>query len=541
MVKKKPGILALCILFLCIFTLACGNEVQESDISRQAFEMQRITYNLGTEPETLDPAAATGAPEGTVQLALFEGLVRLDKNNRPVPGMAKKWKISDNGRKYVFYLRDAEWSNGDPVTAYDFEYAWKRLLNPELAHSYAYQLYYLKNGEAYNGQKAKAEDVGVKALDSKTLIVELNQVTPYFLSLTAFPALYPVNKKVVEKHSDWHASPENFISNGPFKLVKWEHDQKLVLEKNPNYWAADDVKLNTIIMTMVGSDDTELTMFETDQIDIAENPPFQEMARLLAEKKAAIYPDLSVDFYVLNTDKKPLNDVRVRKALSLAINRRQLIDNVTQAYEKPAFALVPFGVTDIKNRDFRKNGGNYFQEDVEQAQKLLADAGFPNGKNFPVLKISYNEREAHQKVSEAIQEMWKANLGINVKLVNREWKVYGNAIKTGDFDIIRAGWVPDYDDAMTYLDLWAKSGFGMFYTGWENTEYDKLILAARENSDLVSRSSQLHQAEAILMEEMVIIPLFFCTNQNMYKPWVKGVVVPTLGAYQEFRWAYIEK
>ncbi|MEL7563907.1 MAG: peptide ABC transporter substrate-binding protein [Dehalobacterium sp.] len=539
--KRKFLIVLVIALFSAALFTGCGSNGENPMNSENGNVEQKIIYNLGAEPETLDPAAATGMTEGTVQMALFEGLVRLDANEEPVPGIAEKWDISDDGLTYTFHLRDAKWSNGETVTARDFEYAWKRLLNPEMANYYAYQLYYLVNGEEYNAGEADAEDVGVKALDEKTLEVKLVAPTPYFLSLTALSNLYPVNQKVVEANKDWHTGPEDYVSNGPFKLVEWEHNQKLILERNENYWAADDVKLEELIMTTVESDTTQLTMFDTDQIDIAEFPPLQEMSRLLAEEKATIHPDLGVYFYSFNTDVKPLGDVRVRKALSLAINRQSLIDNVTQAFEKPAYAIVPYEVKDVNNTDFRENGGDYFQEDLNEARRLLAEAGFPEGKGFPALKILYNTSEAHQQIAEAIQEMWKTNLGINVELTNQEGGVYSKSINVGDYEIGRAGWTPDYNDAMTYLDIWVDSDLTMYYTGWSNPTYDRLIKEAKTGLDTAARSKALHEAEAILIDEMPIMPIFFYTNQNLYKPWVKGVLVPTMGSYQEFRWAYIEK
>ena len=532
-------------LFLCtglviiaLMAAGCGKK-EEAKASDDPVE-QKITYNVAAEPETLDPAASTGAPEGTIQLALFEGLTRLDANNQPIPGIAQTWDVSADGLQYTFHLRDAKWSNGDPVTAQDFEYAWKRLLNPDLANYYAFQAYYIVNGEEYNSGKATAADVGVKALDDKTLQVSLTAPTPYFLGLTAFTALYPVNQKVDQATKDWFTKPETFVGNGPFKLTEWEHNQKLVLVKNENYWAADDVKLQTLVMTTVESDTTELTMFETDQLDVAENPPQQELKRLLEEKTAQIFPDLGVYFYVFNTDKKPLDDSRVRRAMSLAIDRQSLIDNVTQAFEKPALAIVPYGVSDDSG-DFRKNGGDYFKEDIAEAKKLLAEAGFPDGKDFPTLKLLFNTKESHQKIAETLQEMWKVNLGINVELTNQEFGVYENSVKVGDFDIARAGWLPDYSDPMTYLDLWMTSDLSMYYTGWSNPQYDKLIKTARIEADPAARFQEMHDAEKILMADMPVLPIYFYTNPNMYKPWVKGVIVPTLGAYQEFRWAYVEK
>ncbi|WP_236860267.1 peptide ABC transporter substrate-binding protein [Candidatus Formimonas warabiya] len=541
MKRKFWFILGMALFSAALFTAGCGSQGKTPETSDNQVVEQKITYNVGAEPETLDPAAATGMVESTIQMALFEGLVRLDAKQQPIPGMAERWDISDDGLTYTFHLRDAKWSNGDPVTAHDFEYAWKRLLDPEMANYYAYQLYYLVNGEEYNAQQAQADDVGVKALDDKTLEVKLKAPTPYFLSLTSFPNLYPVDQKVVEGNQDWHTAPESLVGNGPFKLVEWDHQQQLVLKKNENYWAADDVKLETLVITTVESEDTQLTMFDTDQIDIAESLPLPEISRLLEEKKASIYPDLGVYFYAFNTDVEPLGDVRVRRALSLAINRQNLIDHVTQAFEKPAYALVPYAVVDVNGGDFRQNGGDYFKEDVTEAKRLLADAGFPDGKGFPALKILYNTSESNQKIAEALQEMWKTNLGISVELTNQEWGVYENSVRVGDFEIGRAGWTPDYNDAMTYLDMWATSDLPIYYTGWSNPEYDQLIQKAKSGSDLAERSKAMHDAEAILMKEMPVLPIYFYTNQNLYKPWVKGVIVPTMSSYQEFRWAYVEK
>lgn len=536
--RKLIGVLTVVLILSFVLTACGGNNAGTGGNADENV----ITYNLGTEPETLDVATSTGKVEATVQMAMFEGLTRLDADNQPIPGMAERWEISDDGLVYTFYLRDAKWSNGDPVTAHDFEYAWKRLLNPETAAEYSYQAFYIKNGEKYNAGEVSADEVGVKALDDKTLEVTLETPAAYFLTLTAFPNLYPVNKNVVEANPDWHTKVETLVGNGPYKIVKWEHQQKIELVKNPEYWAADDVKIDRIVMTMVESQDTELSMFETGQIDIAENPPVQEVRRLLDEGTATLYPELSVYYYMFNVEKEPFNDPRVRKAFAMAIDRQAIIDNITQANQLPAYAMVPYGIPDAKpGEDFREVGGNdYFTEDVEKAKELLAEAGYPDGKGLPEIKILYNTNEAHQKIAEAIMEMWKKNLGVEVSLSNQEWQVYLNTRKTGDYQVARAGWAADYVDAMTFLDMWMTDN-GNNQTNWGNPEYDRLIREAKATADPEERIKLMHEAEKILMDEMPIMPIYFYTNVNMYKPWVKGVVVPMVGGYQEFRWAYIEK
>ncbi|MHB1420886.1 MAG: peptide ABC transporter substrate-binding protein [Bacillota bacterium] len=532
-------VLAL-VLVVGLVVAGCGKKAQTGDEGTK--QEQVLTYNLSTEPETLDPAASTGKPEATVQMALFEGLTRLDANNQPVAGMAEKWEISDDGLVYTFHLRDAQWNNGDPVIADDFVFGINRLLNPDLANEYAYQAWYIKNAEKYSNGKATAEEVGIKAIDDKTVEITLESATPYFLSLTAFPNLFPVDKKVVEANPDWYKQPETYVSNGPFKLVTWEHQQQLVLEKNPTYWAADDVKLDKITMTMVESETTELTMFQNDELDIAENPPTTEVRKLLDEGTATMYPDLSTYYYMFNVKQKPFDDARVRKAFALAIDRQSIIDNVTQAFQKPALAYVPFGIVDVKaGDDFRKVGGDFYKDnDVETAKQLLADAGYPDGKGLPEVKLLFNTNEGHQKIAEAIQQMWSKNLGAKVTLTNQEWGVYLQSRQAGDYQVARAGWGADYVDAMTFMDMWVTGG-GNNQTNWGNQQYDELIKTAKNNPDPEVRVKAMHDAENILMDEMPVMPIYFYTNVNMYKPWVKGVIVPMVGGYQEFRWAYIEK
>ncbi|MDK2823558.1 MAG: oligopeptide transport system substrate-binding protein [Clostridia bacterium] len=534
MPQKKPSILFLITLIVIgLFIIGCNkSSVDEKKI-------QQITYNLGTEPETLDPATATGRIEATVQMALFEGLTRLDENNKPVPGIAKDWKVNKEGTNYIFCLRDAKWTNGDLVTAYDFEYAWKRLLNPDTGANYAYQLWFLKNGEEYTKGKVSADEVGVKALDEKTLEVELKVATPHFLSLTAFPSLYPVNKNIVESNPNWHTKPETFVGNGPFKLVQWEHNQQIVLAKNPTYWANEDVKLDKLIMTMIGEQNTELTMFETNQIDIAEDPPLSEIRRLLDEGTASLHPEISTYFYSFNTDNPVLGDKNVRRALSMAIDRQSLIDNIAQASQKPALAFVPYGIPG-KGKDFREEGGNYFEENVEKARELLALAGYPNGEDFPVLELLCVARGNHQRIAEAIQEMWLKNLNIRVKITNQEWKVYLQSLIEGNYQIAIAVWGTDYIDALSFMDVFISDGSNNV-ANWSNKEYDRLIEIAQTNDDPKARIEAMHDAEKILIDEMPIMPIYFFTNVNMYKPWVKGVIVPVIGGFQEFRWAYISK
>ncbi|MFZ5627331.1 MAG: peptide ABC transporter substrate-binding protein [Bacillota bacterium] len=544
--KKALAALLSLSLVLGAGLAGCAGKTETKEGGKQAevqmAKEQVIKYNLGADPETLDPAKATGAPEMTVLNALFEGLTRYDKDGKIAPGMAEKWEISEDGTKYTFHLRDAKWSNGDPVTAKDFEYAWLRALDPKTASDYAYQLYYLKNGEEYNsGKITDPAQVGVKAIDDKTLEVTLKAPAPQFLGLTAFSTLYPVNKKAVEANPEaWFKNPETLISNGPFKLKKWAAKQQIEVEKNPSYWDADTVKLSQVVFTLVESADTELTMFKTGQIDIGNNPPTQELDNLKKDGSLKIGPQLTTYFYRFNVTRKPLDNPKVRKALALAIDREAIVKNVTKAGQTPADAFVPFGFPDATpDKDFRKVGGSLIKTfDAEEARKLLAEAGYPDGKGFPEITILYNTNENHQKIALAIQEMWKKNLGINVKLVNQEWKVYLKSQSNLDYDISRAGWGADYLDPMTFMDMFVTNG-GNNNTGWSNPKYDELIKKANLESDNAKRMEYMHEAEKILMDEMPIAPIYFYTHPYLMKDNLKDVVVPSFGPYFEFKWAWV--
>ncbi|MBF7084021.1 peptide ABC transporter substrate-binding protein [Desulfallas sp. Bu1-1] len=544
MLRNKSWVLLLALVLLVTVALAgCGGQKPQpadSGSSTKAPE-KAIVYNLGAEPETLEPAMQIGAPEGTVLMALMEGLYRYNADRKLVPGAAEKVDISPDGKKYIFTIRKGmKWTNGDPVTAHDFEYAWKYLLDKNTAADYAYLAYCIKNGEKFNNGEVTADQVGVKATDDYTLEVELEAPTPYFLDLTACSNLFPVNKKVAEANKEWHTRPETYVGNGPFKLAAWEHQQKLELVKNPDYWDAANVKLDKLTIILVEDVNTMLTMFESGQIDVAEDAPVKDVKRLLADGTAVALPDPSTYYYILNTKKKPLDNVKVRQALSMVIDRKAIVENVTRAGQKPATGYVPFGFPDLTpDKDFREAGGALIKEDVNKAKKLLAEAGYPDGKGMPEIEILYNNSPNHQKIAEAIAQMWKDNLGIKVKLAAQEWQVYLDALDAGNFMVARGGWMPDYNDAMTFMDVHVTGG-GNNHSFWSNKEYDRLIAGAKNTNDQNIRIKNMHEAERILMDEMPVIPIYFYVNVTMYKPWVKGVFVPPFGGYQEFKWADVE-
>lgn len=513
---------------------------------------QIIRYNLGAEPKTLDPGL-TNTTEGiTVAANSFEGLLRLDEKENPVPGVAEKWEVSSDGLKYTFNLRkDAKWSDGKSVKAEDFKYAWQRALDPNIASEYAYQLFYIKNGEAFNKGKAKAEDLGIKVINDSKLEVTLEYPTSYFLSLTAFPTYSPVRKDIVEKDSKaWSNKADTFVCNGPFKMKEWKLKDSINFVKNDNYWNAKSIKLDSLQFKLLEQASSALSAFRAGQIDFMEAPPLQETPNLLKEGVAKVYPYLGTCYVSLNVSPKAkevsaeaakaLSNPKVRRALALAIDRTQIVQNVTKGGQKPATAFVSTGINEDKSgKDFRNKDYYKPEADVVEAKRLLAEAGYPDGKGFPKLSYLYNTAEDNKNIAETLQDMWRKNLGITVDLINQEKKVFMNTRKNKEYLTARGSWIADYSDPMTFLDIWVTNG-GNNNTGYSNPEYDKKVSAAKLEKDTAKRMQLLHEAEDILMNDMPVIPIYFYVSVGCSKDYVKGVHKSPLGMTL-FDTAYIQK
>jgi len=498
---------------------------------------QVLKMNLHSEPPTADPGLAEDTTSGAIIRATFDGLTRTGEDGKPHPSIAEKIDVSEDLLTYTFTLRDAKWSNGDPVTAHDFEYAWKRVLDPKTAANYAYQLYYIKNGEKANKGEVSLDEVGVKALDDKTLQVTLENPTPYFLELTAFYTYYPVNKKVVEANPKWAAEAATHVGNGPFKMETWEHKSKLVVVKNENYWDKDNVKLEKIEFSMVEDENTELSMFDNGEIDWAGAPlstlPTDAIPALKESGKMVTQPIAGTYWYKFNTEKAPFNNVKIRKAFAYAINRQAIIDNVTQTNQQPAMGAVPPSMS-------LKDGGYFKDNDVETAKKLLAEGMQELGiSQLPPITLSFNTSEGHKKIAEAIQDQWKKALGVEVKLENKEWAVYLEDLHQGNYQVGRMGWLGDFNDPINFLELYKDKDGGNNDTRWENPKFKELLNQSALETDPEKRKAILAEAEAILMDEMPVAPIYFYTNSWVKKDEVKGVIVDGLG-FIDFKWGYIE-
>lgn len=497
----------------------CGKGVPNVD---EGVEQGILLFGNGTEPKTLDPQRATGVPENHVISSLIEGLINyhLTDDNLPEPGVAERWEANEDSSVWTFHLRDdAYWSNGDPVTAHDFVYSYKRMLTPGFPGEYSQMLYQLKNAREYKEEKVgDFGEVGIKALDDKTLVAELIGPTPYFLNMLKHYSWFPVHPGTIEAHggifdmSGTWTLPGNFVGNGPFVLSEWRPNQYVRVTKSPTYWDRDIMKLNEIIFYPVEDDNTENRMFFSGHMHITGTVPTNDVPVLRREKPELIHLDnyLGTYFYRLNVTKAPLDNPLVRKALALSIDRQALVDKVTLGDQKPALAYVPPGF-----RGYEAQAPLGY--DPERAQRLLAEAGYPGGEGFPEMYLLFNTSEGHRKIAEAIVNMWNKNLGINLQLENKEWKVYLDAQTHLDYDISRSAWIGDYMDPITFLEMFT-SGNGNNDTGWSNAKYDELIDGAFRAPSEELHFQYLQEAEEILLEELPIVPVYWYTRIYLKDP-----------------------
>jgi len=521
---KKCDLIFLSILLVtCVTLTGCGSS--ETNVV-SGNKSGTLYWGNGTEPQSLDPQIATGVPEHHVISAVMEGLVLKDRKTlEPRPGVAEAWDISDDGRVYTFYLREnAKWSNGDAHTAQDYVWSWWRALQTTLGNQYAYMLFPIKNAKRYyDGETTDFSDVGVKAIDNRTLQVTLTNPTPYFLQLLDHYSLFPVHQATVEKFgradergTRW-SYEGNLVGNGPYKLEEWKINRHITVTKNPYYWDEANVSINSIVFKPVDNAVTEERMFRAGALHVTSSIPADKIA-IYQEKSAPelkITPYLGTYFYRLNINTPQLQDKRVRRALGMAIDRKQLVDNITKGGQIPAYTMTPPGTMGY----FPKSTLNF---DPEAAKRLLAEAGYPNGEGFPPIEILYNTNEGHRKIAVALQEMWKNYLNIDIKLLNQEWKVYLATESAGDYQISRGGWIGDYVDPNNFLDMFLCNG-GNNRTGWCNEEYDRLILeVAPSQSSHEQRLKIFQQAETMLLEDMPIIPVYTYTSIKLLHPSVRN-------------------
>lgn len=545
--KRKSIVLASAMLALAMFASACSGGAEtpvtpdpntpgtETPVTPPpSGEKKILRTNNSSEPGSLDPALAQGTHESWVLNHTFMGLMDYSDDGTIIPGMAASYEQLDD-TTYVFKLRDGiKWSNGDPVTAQDFEFSWKRALDPELAADYAYQLYYILGGEAYNTGEGSVDDVGVKALSDTELEVKLEVPTGYFLELTAFYTYYPVNKAVVEANPDWAKNAATHVSNGPFKLVTWDHNAKIILEKNENFFDAANVKLDGIEFDILEDANTAWQKYDGGDYDFLVTLPSTVVANLAANNNPELIIGGMVGTYYfnLNSQEKPFDNVKVRKGLAMTVDRETIVDKIAQGGQTPAVSVVPYGLVDENGDEYRDRVEGRVDFDPAEGKRLfeegLAEAGMTieqfNAENFVLL---YNTNETHQKIAQAVQEMWRSNLGVQIGLENVEFQVKLDREKAGDYDISRAGWIGDYMDPMTFLDLWYSTS-SYNDAKFNNAEFDAYIDTAKGTADQDVRFEAMRAAENLLMENMPVIPVYHYTQPYVQKPYVTGVYKPLI-------------
>ncbi|MFC3419533.1 peptide ABC transporter substrate-binding protein [Salinicoccus hispanicus] len=525
------------VLAACNFGGDSGGDTSEESTSSEGESggNKSINLSIASDPPSFHPALATDTTSGAIMASVFEGLTRLDPEGNPEPAMAENIDVSEDGLTYTYTLRDAQWSNGDPVTAQDFEYAWKWALDPENASDYAYQLYYIEGAEAYNSGEGSVDDVAVTAIDDQTLEVNLVNPTPYFDELTAFYTYYPINSTVADENPDWHTDPngEDYIGNGPFTMENFTSSDEIVLTKNDNYWDAENVALDTVNIDMVESAATALNMYEAGELDYLGSPfntidlnaldRFREDGTLNVSDQAGTY------MYVFNTQDEVMQNENIRKALTLAIDREGLIENVTKGEQKPATGLVP-----LTMEGFEEPGDYFESNNIEEAKAALETGLEELGMSDPselTVALSYNTDEAHAAVAQFIQQGWAENLGIDITLDNAEWQVYLETLDSGEYQVGRYGWLGDFNDPINFLEIFKTDG-GNNDTGWTNEEYTQLLNDAAQETDEAARTEMMKEAEEILMSEYPFAPIYFYTNLSVHEDTVQNMQADPLGNVQ---------
>ncbi|MGD9569309.1 MAG: peptide ABC transporter substrate-binding protein [Sedimentibacter sp.] len=528
-----------------------------------------LVWNIAVDPQTWDPTLNSAADGGHIIQNLFEGLTRETKESIE-PAAAESWEITNDGKTYTFKLREGlKWSDGQPLTAKDFEYAWKRACDPAAASEYSFLVTsYLVGGEEFFNGTGSRDEVGVKALDDLTLEVNLKFPVSYFLSLTSFYTYMPVRQDIVEANGEgWEKNPETAISNGAFKLTEYKTGDHITMVKNENYWDADSVKLAGITGLMIVEGTTALSGYENGEIQVLDSITIEQIPRLQKEDpNFKITPHIGTYYVNFNVDNEVFKDINVRKAFSLAIDRKAFVEQVTKGGQTPATGFIPSGMIYSDGSDIRpldENGlpaAEYGIDPskalVDEAKALLAEAGYPNGEGLPKITFLYNTNENNKKIAEALQGMWKQNLGVDVELLNQDWAVFQEERRAGNYMMARGGWLGDYGDPMTMLDLFAcKSGNNdpqwRFRLEPTLAPHDTTLNPEQEvfenaiNESMLSsgkeRDAALKKAEDSLMNNHVIAPLYYYTFTNIVDESVVEGVELTLTNKWDFRHAEIVK
>ena len=563
---KKRKLLSLLLSGAMVAGLlaGCGNGTQNADSSPSAEETGstsgdafELTVNIASEPQTIDPAL-NSAVDGAIMIShMFEGLMRWNDSGAETTGsdgtcnnaelgygQAESYDKDTNADgtvTYTFHLRDGiKWSDGKDVTAQDFVFSWQRLVTPETAADYNYMIDCVVNANEIMAGEKDPSELAVSAPDDKTFVVTITSDLPYFTEICAFPATFPVREDIVS-NDQWTYSPDTYISNGAYKMTSRVTNSEIVMEPNEYYYNVDSLGPQKITFKLMDDANAMLSGFNSGELDFIETMPTDEVAGLLASGDLKIVDYIGTYYVCFQTQKAPFDNPLVREAFTLAVDRTYIVQQITQTGQVEAGGFVPAGVYDAEGAtgdDFRTVGGDYYkptdadyEANCERARELLAEAGYPDGKDFPVVTYLYNTDDSHKAVAEALQNMWQTVLGVTVQLDNQEWATFLQTRKDGDYSIARNGWIADYNDPMSFLDMWLTGG-GNNDAQYANPEYDNLIQQAKAATDPAERMSLMHQAEDLIIgQDYALCPLYFYTQKYMLADGIQGMYYTPLGYF----------
>ena len=540
--KKWLSLLLLSLLTIVLVACTANEETESKDSEEKPAENadaestdeEKVLYlNNANEPTSFDPSIGFDSVSWDPLNNLMEGLVRLDKNLEPKEAMAEKYEISEDGLTYTFTLRDAEWTNGDPVTAGDFVYGWLHMLNPETASYSAFLgTSYIEGAQAYNEGTGDASGVAIKAIDEKTFEVKLISPFDGFLAMITLPTFFPVNEKVATATPDWFANADTFVGNGPFKLDTWSHEEKMTFVKNDTYWDKDSVKLDRVEWAMVNDTNTSYQMYQTGELDVT-GIPSNLADTLLDDPEAIVYDMAGTHFYRFNVTKEPFTNKKIRQAFSYAINAQEIVDYVVKTGNKVADGFVAYGFKGPDGKDFRETQGSLIGFDADKAKQLLEEGMAEEGwDTLPAVELSYNTSDVLKSVAETMQSQLKQVLGVDVSIQNSEWAVFREEQVALNLQFSRSTFGHDYADPINALENFTSDNDAMNRTGWKNQEFDELIKKARAEVDAQTRWNYLLDAEKILIEDAPLVPLYFYNGSVLQKSNVTDIVRPAVGSIE---------